>query len=169
MITGPRMVLHMPDDSAYLQAAAKVSISHAALDHALKLCIKTLAGVTVEVALPALRRAGSRVLRERIGKLAKARLGEGVPLVELQAILSHCEDVTEERNRFTHGVIAVRDDGTTKMQTDTGKWEELPTVAELESLAARIVDLVAHIHHERLNGFLDIALKAKKLPAGDGG
>jgi hypothetical protein len=166
MITGPRMILHMPGDPAFLQAAAEVSISHAALDHALKMCVKTLAGITVEVALPALRREGSRMLRDRIRKLARMRLGEGASLLKLQAILSQCEDVTEERNRLTHGVIAVLDNGQTRMQTDTGNWEELPTASMLERLAERIVHLVAHIHHERLNGFLAMALRDRKLPDG---
>jgi hypothetical protein len=154
MITGPTMTLHMPADPAYLQGAAKVSISHAALDHALKMLVKTLAGTTIEVALPALRREGSRMLRDRIRKFAKSRLGEGVALLKLQAILSECEDVTEKRNRFTHGVIAIQDDGKTRMQTDTGKWEDLPTPAELETLADAISDLVGRIHHERLNGLV---------------
>lgn len=168
MITGPRMVLHIPQEPEFLQGFARVSIAHAALDHSLRMCIKTLADITMEEALAATDREGSGTLRDRIRKLARMRLGEGAPLLKLQAMIRHCEELTAERNRFIHSVIARLDDGQTRMQTAPGSWEELPTAETLENLALEIFALARVLNHERLGGFLDIALNAKKLPAGDG-
>ena len=72
-----RITFHVPGDLAFLQAVARVTICHAHLDYALRMCIKSLTGLGIEEALDATELEGSRMLRERIRKLARTRLGEG--------------------------------------------------------------------------------------------
>src|ERR1700730_15678142 len=91
MSVAPMMVFHVPEDPAWLQAFGRVTIVHAQLDHILRMTIKTLAGITIEVAMDATEREPSSLLRERIRKLAKARLGEGAALLQLQALMERCK------------------------------------------------------------------------------
>jgi hypothetical protein len=78
---------------------------HTHLDHILRMLIKTLAEVTVEVALNATETDGSAALRDRIKKLAKQRLGEGAALLGVQDMVERCSRVTERRNTLIHSTI----------------------------------------------------------------
>jgi hypothetical protein len=82
-------MIHMaiPEDQAILAAVGKIALRHGQLDHVLRMTIKSLTGVSANEAIDATARQGSRKLRERIRKLARRRLGEGVALVQLEAIL----------------------------------------------------------------------------------
>ena len=66
------MVFHVPEDPEWLKAFGRASVVHTHLDHILRMLIKTLANVTVEVALNATEIEGSAVLRDQIKKLAEA-------------------------------------------------------------------------------------------------
>jgi hypothetical protein len=93
MTTGETMVFHVPEDPEWLKAFGRVSVVHTHLDHILRMLIKTLANVTVEVALNATDGEGSAALRDRIKKLAKQRLGDGAALLGLQDIVERCRRV----------------------------------------------------------------------------
>jgi hypothetical protein len=73
----------IPEDQAVLAAVGKIALRHGQLDHVLRMTIKSLTGVSVNEAIDATARQGSRELRERIRKLARRRLGEGVALVSI--------------------------------------------------------------------------------------
>jgi hypothetical protein len=98
----PMMVFHVPEDPEWLKAFGRVSVVHTHLDHIMRMLIKSLANVTVEVALNATDTEGSAVLRDRIKKLAKQRLGEGAALLGVQDIVERCRRVTERRNSLIH-------------------------------------------------------------------
>jgi hypothetical protein len=53
---------HIPEDPAFLQALARVSVCHGHLDYSLRMCVKTFANVTIEEALAATQYEGSQVL-----------------------------------------------------------------------------------------------------------
>ena len=86
-----------------LAALGEVSIRHGFLDLTLRRTNKTLSGESVAVVDKDLRPTGAKMMRGKIERLAKRRLGEDHPAVlRVKAILSDCERVTNERNRLIH-------------------------------------------------------------------
>jgi hypothetical protein len=79
------MTLGTPDPER-LQALGLVSVRHAALEHILRMTVKTLTDVTPEEAMDATAFAPQSQLRRRIIKLARQRLADGNVFVRLQAI-----------------------------------------------------------------------------------
>jgi hypothetical protein len=160
--TAPTMVFQVPDNPEWLKAFGRVSVVHTHLDHILRMMIKTLANVTVDVAINATDTEGSAVLRDRIKKLAKQRLGEGPALLQVQDIVTRCRRVTDARNSLIHTVIASDWLDTEAMLYRTGfPAEPLPTVEHLESLEKQIGKLIAEINQARLGGWLAEALAKK--------
>ena len=76
------MMFHVPEDPGLLAAFGEVALRHEHLSHILRMTIKTFAGVEVNEALDATAFDGASMLRERVRKLAKQRLGEGQALVK---------------------------------------------------------------------------------------
>ena len=72
----------------------------------LRMTIKTFAGIEVNEALDATAFEGASLLRERVRKLAKQRLGEGQALLKVQAFVERCRRATEKRNEYVHSVWA---------------------------------------------------------------
>jgi hypothetical protein len=155
------MVLELPDDAVWLAAWARVSLRHAHLDYSLQMAIRTLADLEIDEARDATARDGSAMLRRRIKKLARERLGEGAPLLKLQAILNRCGRLTARRNRLVHGIVAQSWDGSKTLMRDHGPdWQALPTIQELDTLANAITAITTELNHARLGGFLAEALDA---------
>jgi hypothetical protein len=155
-------VFHIPDDPAFLQAAARVSLTHAHLDYSLRMCIHTLANVSIEEALEATEYEGPAVLRDRVRKLARMRLGEGTALVKLQALLKRCEDATRDRNALLHNIIVADWLGEKlAMRGPDHSFGPLPAATELEELAARTTRLAVELNHARVNGWLAEALSPR--------
>ncbi|MGH7485161.1 MAG: hypothetical protein ACREMY_06090 [bacterium] len=154
--------LHIPDDSDWLQAVARVAITHSHLDHILRLTIKTLAGVTGTEALDATERDGSTRLRDRIRKLARRKLGEGQPLVKLQAILRRCARVTLQRNKLMHNIVTRGEDGEPRQKTDDHELKPLPSLLDLGTLLVDITNLVGELDYARKKGFLREALRKRE-------
>ena len=149
---------HVPDDQALLAAFGQVTLRHEHLNHVLRMTIKSLAKLTPQEALDATAYDGSHTLRERIRKLARQELGEGQPLLKLQALLERCKRVTEQRNDLVHGIWAKELDGDPVRRTSDHSWLPLPTQAELLALAENIRVVAETLNSERLEGFLAEAL-----------
>ncbi|MGA7263547.1 MAG: hypothetical protein WCB44_00790 [Stellaceae bacterium] len=98
--------LHIPEDPAVVGAVGRIALRHGQLDYMLRMTIKSLGGLSTQDALDATARLGSRDLRERIRKLARHRLGEGAPLLRLEAILQRVAKATERRNHLLHTLWA---------------------------------------------------------------
>jgi hypothetical protein len=162
------IVPDVPEDPAFLKAAARVSLTHAHLDYSLRMCIKTLTDVSIHEALEATEYAGPGILRKRIRKLAKARLGDGAPLVKLQAILKRCEDVTKERNDLIHNIVARDESGALLIRGSDHSWRDLPKSEKLDALAQRISGLANELHHVRLHGWLALAVQQTPGALGTG-
>jgi hypothetical protein len=159
MTTAETIVFHVPEDPEWLKAFGRVSVVHTHLDHILRMLIKTLANVTVEVALNATDGEGSAALRDRIKKLAKQRLGEGAALLGLQDIVERCRRVTERRNSLIHATIASDWLDTEAMLYRAGfPAAPLPTPQDLESLEKEMGQLIGEINQVRLKGWLAEAL-----------
>lgn len=153
----------IPEDPEFLKAIGEVSLCHGHLDHMLKMTIKSLAGLLVEEALDATERATAGVLRERVHKLARQRLGEGPALLKVEAILERCRRASASRNEIIHNVVGHELDGDPLMRREGNKWGPLPTVDELRALAADLQALAKELNDARLHGFIDEALKSRKL------
>ena len=156
------IVFDIPKDPDFLQAFAHVSLTHAHLDYSLRMCVKTLADVSVHEALEATEYAGSKRLRDRIRKLAKMRLGEGTALVKLQSLLKRCAAASADRNELIHNIVA-RDQDSEEFQIRSSdhSWRELPKADELFTLAQRLTALAVELNHARLAGWLRLALDEK--------
>jgi hypothetical protein len=148
---------HLPD-ADMLAAVGAVSVRHSFLDHVLKRTVKTLAGLSVDEADKALARDGSAVLRELVLKLAKRRLGSAsVATLKLKAILSRCEQVSEQRNSWIHNVWAVETGGEQLLIGPHGS-APVPTAAQVKQLADEIYSIATELNAARLSGFLAEAL-----------
>lgn len=154
------MVFSVPDDPELLKELGRVAVLHTHLDMALKMMIKSLAGLSVREGRDALRWTTAGTLRNRIRRLATQRLGEGKALLKLEAMLQRCEELSRKRNEYVHRVVAeVLDSGNPQLETRDYGWTSLPTITEVQALATQIDALTREMHHERLSGFLFEALE----------
>jgi hypothetical protein len=158
------MMFHVPEDKDLLAAYGELSLRNEHLNHILRMTIKTLARLDVSGALDATAYDGSSRLRERIGKLARQRLGEGEALLKLQAILERCRRATEKRNDMIHSVWGKELDGEAFRQGNDNNWQPLPTVAELKAIGDEILAPTKLLNDARLCGFLAEALAKRPLP-----
>ncbi len=156
------VAFHVPESQELLAAFGEVALRHEHMNHILKMTIKSLAGLTPAEALAATKYEGSGQLRERIRKIARKRLGEGTPLLKLQAILANCEKLTEKRNELVHGLWAQEIDGEAHVRDAHGNTRPLPTAQELRELGKETEALTNHLNFERLEGFLRQALSERE-------
>lgn len=163
-MTAKMASFHVPQDQELLAALGEVALRHEHMNHILKMTIKSLADITPAEAIAATKYDGSRQLRDRIRKIARKKLGEGVPLLKLQAILTDCERLTGKRNELVHGLWAQELDGDAHVRDAHGNIRPLPTVRDLRELGFEIGVLTANLNVERLEGFLMKALS--ELDAG---
>ena len=160
----PMMMFAVPAADNILIAIGIISVRHSHLDYVLRMTIKSLADVSIAEALDATKYQGSRQLRGRIRKLARQKLGEGQPLIRLEALLTQCERATTKRNTLIHNVWAKELDGDEYVQTDSHEWDSIPTIDSLERVANEIRDLTQELNNARLDGFLSEALNANTSP-----
>ena len=135
MAKSKMMALDLPNDSELLAAFGEVALRHEHLTHILRMTIKTVVDLEVDEALDATTYDGSSQLRERIRKLARQRLGEGKPLLKLQALLERCRRATDKRNDLIHNIWAKELDGEPFRRSTDHTWQAIPTVKELKALA----------------------------------
>src|SRR3989344_993993 len=160
-MTSKMLMFHVPQDQQLLAALGEVTLRHEHLNHILKMTIKSIARLTPAEAVDATQYDSSRTLRERIRKLARQKLGEGEPLLKLQALLARAGRLTEQRNVLTHGLWAKELDGDPGVMGAPGELRPLPLVDELKSLSKEIEALTEELNLARLEGFLKIALEEK--------
>jgi hypothetical protein len=153
----------IPQDKDLLAAFGEVALRHEHMNHILKMTIKSLADITMEEALAATKYESSRQLRQRIKKLAKQKLGEGSPLLKIQAIINNCEQLTNKRNEFVHGLWVRELDGEAYVRDAFGENRLLPTVQELTELAKEIEELTKKLISAKSEGFLHQALSERKI------
>lgn len=139
------MIFHVPSDKDLLAAIGEVALRHEHLNHILRMTIKTLARLDVTEALDATAYDNSSQLRERIKKLARQRLGEGEPLLKLQALLERCKRATEKRNDLIHSVWGKELDGEPARKGSGDEWRPLPTATELHDLAESFSHLTSQL------------------------
>jgi hypothetical protein len=157
---------HVPNDRDLLATFGEVALRQEHLTHILRMTIKTLADLHPDEALDATAYDGSRQLRERIRKLARQRLGEGKPLLKLQALLERCRRATDRRNELIHGIWAKELDGEPVRRNTDHTWHPLPTVEDLRNLSNELQALTETLNTARLDGFLSEALSKRRGRAG---
>ncbi len=160
----PRMMMfYIPEDQDIQAVVGMISYRHSHLDYTLRMTIKTLTNVTIKEALDATKYEGSALLRKRVRKLAGQRLGEGKPLIQLQALLMRCERATQRRNDLIHNISARELDGEPFVQTENHEWKPMPKIDSLVDLWDELTRLTQEVNAARLDGFLFKALNGNKL------
>lgn len=149
----------IPNDIKIQAGFGILTIRHGQLDYALRLTIKSLAGLSIEEALDATTWENSAELRKRITKLARQKLGEGQALLKLQALLERARRVTEKRNKYIHSLWAHELDGSAVIRNEDHSWEPVPTASELDALSKEISGITNELTKERLDGFLSAAIE----------
>ena len=155
------LTFHVPEDKELLAALGAVTLRHEHLNHILKMTIKSIANLTPNEAVDATQYEGSSTLRQRVRKLARQRLGEGEPLLKVQAMLARAGKLTDLRNKLTHGLWAKELDGDPGVMGAFGELNPLPSVDQLHALAKDIEELTIEFNVARLEGFLKAALDNK--------
>jgi hypothetical protein len=157
------ITFHVPTDRDLLATFGEVALRHEHLTHILRMTIKTLAKLNPDEALDATVYYGSRQLREHIRKLARQRLGDGEPLLKLQALLERCRRATDRRNELIHGIWAKELDGEPLRRAMDHTWRPLPTIEDLKTLANDLQHLAETLNTARLDGFLSEALAKRPI------
>ena len=152
-----------------LVVIGEVAVKHVHLDHMLKMTIKSLTGVTVDEAPAELSRKGSLVLRKKIEKKAKQRLGDCPDLTRLQELLDRCRNASEQRNFYVKSVYAIRlsepNVGSRAILGADQIWCPIPSLEEMRKLSVSIESLISEINEARLHGWLRDAIDATRSPA----
>jgi hypothetical protein len=151
--------LYIPDDPELLQAMGEVTIRQGQLDHVLKMTIKTTLGVTITEALDATEWTSSSELRKRVRRFVKSKIGDGEPLLRLEALLNRAQRATKRRNELTHRVWATKRDGTHVIKDDNHAFGPVPEANEIRQVADEIAAIAVELNDVRLNGFLSEALE----------
>jgi len=124
--------------------------------------IKTLTGSSVQDALVATAKTKTWELRSDIGKLFRQKTAATTLRNKLKALLASCEELSEERNKLLHNAWAIAPDGSVVTKGHTHAWGPVPTVGELNELAAEIHTLVKSLNDARLRGFIRDVCKSDK-------
>jgi hypothetical protein len=148
----------LPEDQQVLAAIGKIALRHGQLDYALKMAVRSLAGITTREAIDATARQSSRELRDRVRRLARKRFGEGEVLVRLDAVLERSRQATEKRNELLHGLWGTELDGGPVMRTHGHEFRAIPSTAEIEAAADDLAQVAKDLNFARLEGFLRDAL-----------
>lgn len=151
----------LPDDKT-LKLIGAIAVRHSHMELALRMTIKSLIGVAPEEAMDATEDDKSYELRDRVKKLGRRRLGDGEPLIKLQALVTRAKRATDDRNQIVHSIVAKMLDGPVVMRDRAGIYVEIPAEAELEAMANRMAEISEALHAARQpDGWLGIALAQK--------
>lgn len=155
------MSFHVPENHPeYLKSVARVSLTHSHLDYSLRMCIKSLLGISIDDALEKTDRWGAGQLRTRIDDLATERFGDGDVLARLQELVDRCEGASARRNRLIHDIVAIDENGVPRLGSI--EWHLLPKPEELDALATQLLELAKELNHARLKGWLAQAIAEAK-------
>ena len=111
------MMFHVPEDPGLLAAFGEVALRHEHLSHILRMTIKTFAGIEVNEALDATAFEGASLLRERVRKLAKQRLGEGQATRKSKRLWSAV--VVRQRNGMNTSTVSGHKNSTARPRAAT--------------------------------------------------
>ncbi len=146
--------LQVPSDIKLLRAMGRVTAAHANLELVLKMCVKTLARLTVEEAMLAFDRTNTSEVRGWIRRLFRQACKDEQLRCTLQAMLGEAKQIAEDRNRLIHRPWGGSGKGDLLTPNERWVWGKVPTPDELNQLAERINDLANRLNHERLRGFI---------------
>jgi hypothetical protein len=161
MADSPAVMMYALPPEELWPAIGVVAIRHGQMDDALRMTIKTVLGIGHAEARRALGRQTGAVLRKRLLKLARRRLGDGPALVRLEALVERSWAATEKRNDLLHTIWAKVLDGPDVRLSGSGDHAEIPSVEQLEQLAAELLSIANDLNEARLDGFLKEAIEAR--------
>ena len=151
--------LQIPKSSELLAAMGEVAIRQGQLEHVLKLTVKSTLSISVNEALDATEFSSSSDLRRRVRRLVKQRIGEGKPLVRLDAILNRAQRATKKRNDLVHKVWAKSASGLPIIKDDEHQFRKVPSVQSIKKIADELAGVTTELNTARLSGFLATAFE----------
>lgn len=151
--------LQIPENSELIAAMGEVAIRQGQLEHVLKLTLKSTLSISVKEALDATEFSSSSDLRKRVRRLVKQRIGEGEPLVRLDAILNRAQRATKKRNDLIHKVWAKSVSGVPIIKDDEHRFHKVPGVLKIKENANELAGIAAELNNARLSGFLATAFE----------
>lgn len=167
--TTGKVVVGVPEDPDLLCAIGRVTAAHANLELVLKMCVKSLAGLSVKEAMLAYDRANTSEVRECIRKLFRQSSDDEKLRCKLLALLGEAKKIAEDRNNLIHRPWAISKSGDLLSPDEERIWTDPPAPAELDNLAKRISDLACRLNYERLHGFIHDVTQQVTLDSGKGG
>lgn len=155
-----KMILFsIPEDKNVQAALGVLVIRHGHLEYTLRMTIKSLCDLSIHDALSDTNKQTAKMLRIRIEKEARNRLGQCEALKGLLKFLKRSWKASDERNLYVHSVWAHELDGPTQIQSKDFIWRPLPTVPELDKLANEIKSIAAELNEYRIHGLLSKAIQ----------
>jgi len=149
----------LPENKNVQAALGVLVVRHGHLEYILRMTIKSLCGLSIHNALTDTNKKTAAILRKRIKKEAKDRLGQCAAVEKLLKWLSRSWKASDERNLYVHSVWARERDSPLKIQKEDFSWRPPPTVQELERLSSEIKSITDELDADRLEGSLFEAIK----------
>jgi len=158
---GNKIYLTVPEDEELLLSIGRVTAAHANLELGLKMCVKSLAGLSVEEAMLAFNSSNTSEVRECIRKLFRQLSDDETLRCKLLALLGEARKMAEERNGLIHRPWGGSNKKEFLSPNEKWIWTDPPAPAELDALAEKIYFFSARLNNERLHGFINDAVKKK--------
>jgi len=155
--------LKIPTETKLLEAAGRVALSHAQLEHFLRMTVKSLSGLSLQEALDATKTMKVYELREKIKKLFKQKTRDESEKTRLDALLNKAKRLSDERNSLIHRPWARDSQGKWVVKEEDHSWGEPPSNGKLNQLANNIWKTGIELNTARLHGFIKEVLSGSQV------
>ena len=154
----------IPSDRNLYAAVGKVALAHGHLELVQKFLIRNLAGMGMVEALQSTQFSRISDVQKTVKKLANRRQLPEEIVLRLNALLNRATLLSRERNKLLHTAIQMDRRGQIFQKRDDHTWGPAPSVADLDRLSKKIIQLSNEINEERLTGFIHRACRQYPLP-----
>lgn len=154
----------IPSDRKLYAAVGKVALAHGHLELVQKYLVRNLAGIGMVEALQSTQFSRISDVQKTVKKLARRRKLPEEVVVRLSALLNRATLLSRERNTLLHSAIQMDKKGRISQKRDDHTWGPAPSVADLDGLSEKILQLSKEINEERLTGFIRHACRQYPLP-----
>ncbi len=154
----------IPSDRKLYAAVGKVALAHGHLELVQKFLIRNLAGIGMVEALQSTQFSPISDVQKTVKKLARRRQLPEEMVVQLSALLNRATLLSRERNKLLHRAIQMDKNGRIYQKRDDHTWGPAPSVADLDELSQKMLQLSKEINEERLTGFIRRACRQYPLP-----
>ncbi len=151
--------LAVPNKPDLHAALGRLAIAHTHLELMLRYVVKSVAEFTVKEALDTTSTDNMSDLRDRVKKLFKEKAPTVTEKSQLDALLGAAKRLSENRNNFLHSTWSETEAGETLLKSDNYQWGSAPTIEQVDSVTAEILEIVGKLNDARLKGFIYEVIK----------